>query len=90
MSTTTASGRGRTFIAIAIGASVIGGTSLFGGRGRIVSAHIGALVIGSLSNGINFYSASSATKSIVTGSILLAAVTIDALSRKRRTTSGAA
>jgi len=81
---------GGTLLLEAIGAAVIGGTSLFGGRGRIVSALVGALVIGSLSNGLNLYSASSATKYIVTGAILLAAVTIDALSRKRRTASGAA
>lgn len=81
---------GGSLLLEAIGAAVIGGTSLFGGRGRIVSALIGALVIGSLSNGLDLYSASSATKYIVTGAILLAAVTIDALSRKRRTASGTA
>lgn len=81
---------GGSLLLEAIGAAVIGGTSLFGGRGRIVSALVGALVIGSLSNGLNLFSASSATKYIVTGAILLAAVTVDALSRKRRATSGAA
>jgi D-xylose transport system permease protein len=81
---------GGSLLLEAIGAAVIGGTSLFGGRGRIVSALVGALVIGSLSNGLNLYSASSAIKYIVTGAILLAAVTIDALSRKRRAASGTA
>lgn len=81
---------GGTLLLEAIGAAVIGGTSLFGGRGRVVSALSGALVIGSLSNGLDLYSASSAMKDIVTGAILLAAVTVDALSRKRRMTSGAA
>lgn len=81
---------GGSLLLEAIGAAVIGGTSLFGGRGRIASALVGALVIGSLSNGLNLYSASSATKYMVTGSILLAAVTIDALSRRRRAASGTA
>ncbi len=81
---------GGSLLLEAIGAAVIGGTSLFGGRGRIVSALLGALVIGSLSNGLNLYSASSATKYVVTGGILLAAVTLDALSRRRRTASGRA
>lgn len=74
----------------AIGAAVIGGTSLFGGRGNVISALMGALVIGSLSNGLDLYNASSATKYIVSGAILLAAVTVDALSRRRRILSGAA
>lgn len=81
---------GGSLLLEAIGAAVIGGTSLFGGRGRIASALVGALVIGSLSNGLNLYNASSATKYMVTGSILLAAVTIDALSRRRRAASGTA
>lgn len=81
---------GGSLLLDAIGAAVIGGTSLFGGRGRIASALVGALVIGTLSNGLNLYSASSATKYVVTGAILLAAVTIDALSRKSRAASGTA
>lgn len=74
----------------AIGAAIIGGTSLFGGRGRVSSALLGALVIGSLSNGLDLFNAGSAVKFIVSGAILLAAVTVDALSRRRRMQSGAA
>lgn len=74
----------------AIGAAIIGGTSLFGGRGRVSSALLGALVIGSISNGLDLFNASSAVKFIVSGLILLAAVTVDAVSRRRRMRSGLA
>ena len=74
----------------AIGAAIIGGTSLFGGRGRVSSALLGALVIGSISNGLDLFNASSAVKFIVSGVILLAAVTVDAVSRRRRMRSGLA
>ena len=74
----------------AIGAAIIGGTSLFGGRGRVSSALLGALVIGSLSNGLDLFNAGSAIKFIVSGVILLAAVTVDALSRRRRMQAGVA
>lgn len=67
-----------------IAAAVIGGTSLFGGRGSVWNALAGALVIGSVENGMDLLSAPSSTKYIVEGSILLLAVTIDTLSRRRR------
>lgn len=70
----------------AIGAAVIGGTSLFGGRGSVWNAILGALVIGSLGNGLDLSGASAADKLMVSGGILLVAVTIDALSRSRTTT----
>lgn len=65
----------------AIGAAVIGGTSLFGGRGSVWNAILGALVIGSLGNGLDLSGASAADKLMVSGVILLLAVSIDALSR---------
>ena len=65
----------------AIGAAVIGGTSLFGGRGSVWNAILGALVIGSLGNGLDLSGASAADKLMFSGAILLVAVTIDALSR---------
>ncbi len=65
----------------AIGAAVIGGTSLFGGRGSVWNAILGALVIGSLGNGLDLSGASAADKLMVSGGILLLAVSIDALSR---------
>ncbi len=65
----------------AIGAAVIGGTSLFGGRGSVWNALLGALVIGSLGNGLDLSGASAADKLMFSGAILLLAVAIDALSR---------
>lgn len=67
----------------AIGAAVVGGTSLFGGKGSVWNALLGALVIGSLGNGLDLSGASAADKLMVSGLILLLAVTLDALSRKK-------
>ena len=73
-----------------IAAAVIGGTSLFGGRGSVWSAVSGALVIGSISNGMDLLAFSSAIKFMVTGGVLLAAVTIDAVARQGRQAAGRA
>lgn len=74
----------------AIAAAVIGGTSLFGGRGTIWSALTGALVIGSISNGMDLLALPSSVKFMVTGAALLLSVTIDALARAGRQTAGRA
>ncbi len=74
----------------AIAAAVIGGTSLFGGRGTIWSALLGALVIGSISNGMDLLALASSVKFMITGGVLLAAVTIDAVSRRGRQAAGRA
>ena len=79
---------GGTLLLDAISAAVIGGTSLFGGRGRVISALMGALVISTVANGIDLLGYSSAIKYMVTGLILLAAVTLDTVSRRRLTRSG--
>jgi D-xylose transport system permease protein len=79
---------GGTLLLDAISAAVIGGTSLFGGRGRVISALLGALVISTVGNGIDLLGYSSAIKYMVTGLILLGAVTLDALSRRRLARSG--
>jgi D-xylose transport system permease protein len=79
---------GGTLLLDAISAAVIGGTSLFGGRGRVVSALLGALVISTVGNGIDLLGYSSAIKYMVTGLILLGAVTLDALWRRRLARSG--
>lgn len=63
----------------AIAAAVIGGTSLFGGRGSAWSALLGALVIGSISNGMDLLALPSSVKLMVTGAVLLVAASIDAL-----------
>ncbi len=72
------------FLLNAIAATVIGGTSLFGGRGTAWSALLGALVIGSISNGMDLLAFESSLKFIITAAVLLAAVTIDAVGRRRR------
>ena len=72
----------------AIAAAVIGGTSLFGGRGSAWSALLGALVIGSIANGMDLLNVESSVKFMVTGAVLLVAVTIDAVSRRGRATAG--
>ena len=74
----------------AIASAVIGGTSLFGGRGSVWTAVTGALVIGSISNGMDLLAYSSAIKFMVTGAVLLAAVTIDAVARQGRQAAGRA
>lgn len=72
----------------AIAAAVIGGTSLFGGRGSVWAAILGILVIQSISNGMDLLSVESSIKLIITGAVLLAAVTIDAVARRGRESAG--
>jgi D-xylose transport system permease protein len=79
---------GGTILLDAIAAAVIGGVSLFGGRGHPKAAVLGALVIAMISNGIDLVGYSASTKYIVTGAILLAAVTLDTVSRRRLAASG--
>lgn len=74
----------------AIAAAVIGGTSLFGGRGRIYHAILGALVVGSVQNGLDLLGEPAAVKNIATGVILVVAVVLDALGRRRRLARGLA
>ena len=70
----------------AIGAAVIGGTSLFGGRGSVWNAVLGALVISSLGNGLDLSGATAADKLMVSGAILLLAVALDAFTRGAKNT----
>jgi D-xylose transport system permease protein len=83
------SGGGNTLMN-AIAAAVIGGTSLFGGRGSTYSALIGALVIQSIASGMALESISGSIQFMVTGVVLLAAVTIDSVSRRTQKASGRA
>lgn len=75
---------GSDLLLLAIAGPVIAGTSLFGGRGTVWSALLGALVIGSISNGMDLLAFPSSTKNMVTGAVLLAAVIVDATARSRR------
>jgi D-xylose transport system permease protein len=74
----------------AIAAAVIGGTSLFGGRGTVWAALTGALVIGSISNGMDLLALAASIRFMVIGGALLAAVTVDALARQGRQSAGRA
>ena len=71
-----------------IAAAVIGGTSLFGGSGRVVSALYGALVITAIQNGMDLLGLNSGIKFIVTGIVLLLAVMVDSVSKRRRAVRG--
>jgi len=71
-----------------IAAAVIGGASLFGGIGRVVAALLGALVIASIDNGLGLLGLSSGTKFVITGLVLLGAVLLDALAKRRRAARG--
>jgi D-xylose transport system permease protein len=83
----TATGGG-TILLYSIAAAVIGGTSLFGGRGSMRSAVLGAIVIAMIDNGLGLLNVSAGTKYIVTGLVLLAAVTLDSVSRRGRASTG--
>jgi D-xylose transport system permease protein len=79
---------GSDLLLLAIAGPVIAGTSLFGGRGSVWSALLGALVIGSISNGMDLLALDSSIKFMVTGGVLLAAVIVDALARRSRQAQG--
>ncbi len=83
------SGGGETLL-YAIAAAVIGGTSLFGGRGSTYSALLGILVIFSIANGMDLLGLESSIKFMITGAVLLAAVILDAVARRGRAAHGRA
>lgn len=74
----------------AIAAAVIGGTSLFGGRGSALSAVLGVIVIMSITSGLALINPDSSLRYIITGAVLLLAVVIDSLSRRSRAAAGRA
>jgi D-xylose transport system permease protein len=79
---------GSNVLLYAVGAAVIGGTSLFGGKGKVVNAVIGGAVIAVIDNGMGLLGFNAGTKFIVTGLILLIAASVDALSRRRAAATG--
>jgi D-xylose transport system permease protein len=74
---------GRTIVLNGVAAAVVGGVSLFGGRGRLSQAAIGGFVISVIDNGLGLLGLNSGVNLAVTGAVLLLAATADALSRKR-------
>lgn len=81
---------GSDTLLLAVGAAVIGGTSLFGGKGRITDAVIGGLVVAVIRNGIILLDQPSSVYYMVTGGVLLLAASVDAISRRRATATGRA
>ena len=73
---------------LAVGAAVIGGTSLFGGKGRIIDAVIGGLVIAVIQNGLPLVTSAAAAQFIVTALVLLLAASVDAIARRRAAATG--
>ncbi len=73
---------GGTTLLYAVGAAVIGGTSLFGGKGKLRDAILGGLVVAIINNGMGLLGFSSGTQYLVTGGVLLISASVDALSRK--------
>jgi D-xylose transport system permease protein len=79
---------GSDVLLLAVGAAVIGGTSLFGGKGRLVNGVIGGAVVAVIDNGMGLMGYSSGVKFAVTGLVLLLAAGVDALSRRRAVATG--
>jgi len=79
---------GSNILLYAVGAAVIGGTSLFGGKGRIIDAVLGGAVVAVIDNGMGLLGYSAGLKYIVTGIVLLLAAAVDALSRRRAAATG--
>jgi D-xylose transport system permease protein len=79
---------GGNLLLLVIAAAVIGGTSLFGGTGRVVSALLGTLVIASIANGMGLLNLEQGVQFVITGLVLLAAVLVDAVSKHRRAARG--
>ncbi len=77
------SGAGKSIVLEGVAAAVVGGVSLFGGRGRLAYAALGAFVISTIDNGLGLLGVPAGLNFIITGSVLLVAATIDALARKR-------
>ena len=78
---------GRTIVLSGVAAAVVGGVSLFGGKGRLMHAAIGALVITIIANGLGLLGWDAGMNFLVTGGVLILAATVDALSRKRSSSS---
>jgi D-xylose transport system permease protein len=76
---------GGQLVLFAVAAAVIGGTSLFGGRGKMLHALLGGMIIATIANGMGLIGLDAATQYIVTALVLLAAVIVDAVARRGQT-----
>jgi D-xylose transport system permease protein len=74
---------GKAIVLSGVAAAVVGGVSLFGGRGRLIHAAVGALVIAIIDNGLGLLGLPAGINFLVTGGVLILAATVDAVSRKR-------
>ncbi len=81
---------GSSTLLYAVGAAVIGGTSLFGGKGRVADAIIGGLVVMVIANGMGLLQQSTGNVYMITGLVLLVAASVDAISRRQAAASGRA
>ena len=79
---------GSTTLLLAVAAAVIGGTSLFGGKGRVIDAVLGGLVIAVISNGLPFITQQAGVQFVVTALVLLLAASVDAIARRRAAATG--
>ncbi|YCK36118.1 sugar ABC transporter permease [Actinomadura sp. ATCC 39365] len=79
---------GSSVLLYAVGAAVIGGTSLFGGKGRVLDAVLGGAVVAVIENGMGLMGYGASVKYLVTGCVLLLAAGVDALARKRAAAAG--
>lgn len=77
-------GTGQNFETFAIASAIIGGTSFFGGRGRIPSVVVGGLIIGTISNGLNILQIPTFYQLVVMGGLIIAAVSLDRLIGRAR------
>jgi D-xylose transport system permease protein len=80
---TVGSSFGATIVLNGVAAAVVGGVSLFGGRGRLVQAAVGAVLISMITNGLGLLALPGGVNLLITGGVLILAATVDALSRKR-------
>jgi D-xylose transport system permease protein len=79
--------QGGNNVLYAVAAAVIGGTSLFGGRGKMVSAVLGGVIVAVIYNGLELLGLGAAAQNIWTAAVLLAAVTVDTLARRSQATA---
>ena len=79
--------QGGNLVLLAVAAAVVGGTSLFGGRGKMVGAVLGGVIVAVIYNGLELLGLGAAAQNLWTAAVLLAAVTVDTLARRSQSTT---